>query len=77
MSSRVHVLHRTPLGAAAVKPAAAPRGLVRRVVETIVTWRARARDRRELAALNHRALRDMGLDSADVQAEVTKPFWIP
>jgi uncharacterized protein YjiS (DUF1127 family) len=38
-------------------------------------WRRRARSRTELAALDDRTLRDIGLSRADVWAELDKPFW--
>jgi len=51
---------------------AAPRGgligLVRR-------WRRRARERRLLAALDHRMLADIGITRTDQARECEKPFW--
>lgn len=38
-------------------------------------WRRRARSRTELAALDDRTLRDIGLSRADVWSEIDKPFW--
>ncbi len=38
-------------------------------------WFARVRQRRALAALDSRLLRDIGLDRQDVLREVSKPFW--
>ena len=38
-------------------------------------WRRRARSRAELAALDDRTLRDLGLTRADLWAEIDKPFW--
>lgn len=38
-------------------------------------WRRRARSRAELAALDDRTLRDIGLTRADVWQEIDKPFW--
>jgi uncharacterized protein YjiS (DUF1127 family) len=35
----------------------------------------RGRQRRDLAALSDHGLRDIGLSRADVDLEVTKPFW--
>jgi uncharacterized protein YjiS (DUF1127 family) len=40
------------------------------------TWRRRARERRELAYLDHRTLRDLGLTEGQAQFEANKPFWI-
>ena len=39
------------------------------------TWRQRARERRELAKLDARSLRDLGLNPSAVQFEANKPFW--
>jgi uncharacterized protein YjiS (DUF1127 family) len=43
--------------------------------QIFATWRRRARDRRELATLDHRTLRDLGLSDGEVQFEASKPFW--
>jgi uncharacterized protein YjiS (DUF1127 family) len=39
------------------------------------TWRRRSRERRELAQLDHRTLRDLGLTEGQAQFEANKPFW--
>ncbi len=39
------------------------------------TWRTRARQRAELAHLDHRMVRDLGLSAQDIQFEANKPFW--
>jgi uncharacterized protein YjiS (DUF1127 family) len=41
----------------------------------IGTWRNRARERRELAQLDARSLRDLGLNPGNIQFEANKPFW--
>jgi uncharacterized protein YjiS (DUF1127 family) len=41
----------------------------------IGTWRARSRERRELALLDARSLRDLGLNPTSIQFEANKPFW--
>jgi uncharacterized protein YjiS (DUF1127 family) len=41
----------------------------------IERWRACGRDRRTLAGLDDHALRDLGLDRADVETESTHSFW--
>lgn len=49
------------------------------VVETVtrsLDWHQRARQRAALRALNDRMLRDIGLSTADVQREASKPFWM-
>jgi uncharacterized protein YjiS (DUF1127 family) len=39
------------------------------------TWRQRARERNELAKLDARSLRDLGLSPGQIQFEANKPFW--
>ena len=43
--------------------------------QIFATWRRRAKERRELASLDARTLRDLGLSSSDINFEVNKPFW--
>ncbi len=43
--------------------------------QIFATWRQRAQQRRELAQLDARSIRDLGLSTADVQFEANKPFW--
>lgn len=50
-------------------------GLLVLVVQAVLGWQARARERRHLATLDDRLLKDMGLSRADVNREVDKPFW--
>lgn len=38
-------------------------------------WRRRLRDRRTLAAMSDRSLRDIGLTRYDADWEARKPFW--
>ncbi len=38
-------------------------------------WRQRAHGRQELARLDHRALRDLGLTESGARFEANKPFW--
>jgi uncharacterized protein YjiS (DUF1127 family) len=46
-----------------------------RVLAWLAACVARARQRRALARLDDRLLRDIGLSSADVADELAKPFW--
>jgi uncharacterized protein YjiS (DUF1127 family) len=50
-------------------------GLAGRVLTTLREWRRRAHDRAELAKLDHRMLRDIGLTEADAEFLSSKPFW--
>lgn len=45
------------------------------IARRLVEWRARATQRRVLAMLNDHILQDIGLSRADVEREVSKPFW--
>jgi len=49
--------------------------LVQAAVERLDEWRRRQRERRELALLGDRDLRDFGATRADAAAELRKPFW--
>jgi uncharacterized protein YjiS (DUF1127 family) len=44
-------------------------------VATFHEWRRRARERAELAALDDRMLKDIGLTRADAEFLSDKPFW--
>lgn len=46
-----------------------------RVVDVLETWAARAEQRRQLAGLDARMLRDIGRSEADALRESAKPFW--
>ncbi|MSP68570.1 MAG: DUF1127 domain-containing protein [Alphaproteobacteria bacterium] len=50
-------------------------GWLMRHILMLSAWADRARQRRALLALDARALRDLGLSSADVAGEAAKPFW--
>ena len=47
----------------------------RHVVATLQEWRRRSRERAELAALDDRTLKDIGLTRADAEFLSNKPFW--
>jgi len=44
---------------------------------TMQGWRQRSRERAELARLDDRMLRDIGMTRGDVWQEINKPFWRP
>ena len=48
-----------------------------RLVDTLLTWQARAREREHLRMMDGRQLRDLGLTRIDVVSETDKPFWRP
>ena len=45
------------------------------LLDTVAKWQERRRQRLALATLDDHMLRDIGISSADVDAEVTRPFW--
>ena len=53
----------------------APASVARRVLWALREWRRRARDRSQLAQLDDRMLRDIGLIRADAEFLINKPFW--
>ena len=57
-----YAIGRDPLGA-------------RALLDMLLTWRDRARQRMELARLDDRLLRDIGVPRADAARELGKPFW--
>ncbi len=46
-----------------------------RMVRTLLTWQERDQQRRALAQLDARMLKDIGLSRAEVDLELRKPFW--
>ena len=46
-----------------------------RIFVMLRKWRRRSRQRAELARLDERMLRDIGLTPGDVWHEINKPFW--
>jgi uncharacterized protein YjiS (DUF1127 family) len=63
------------------RPAVTPPALWSLILSSIATmlreWRRRCAGRRELARLDERTLRDIGLDPGAVYYEVRRPFWRP
>ncbi len=45
------------------------------LAETLLTWQRRANQRRHLASLEARLLRDMGITKAEAAREAALPFW--
>ncbi len=46
-----------------------------RLLDTVVTWQQRSRDRHLMAQMNERQRRDIGLSPATLDDEISKPFW--
>ncbi len=45
------------------------------VVRLVAVWCARGKARRQLAALDDRLARDIGVSPFDIRREIIKPFW--
>ena len=45
------------------------------ILETVLVWQERDQQRRHLAALDDRLLRDMGISRTDAAREAAIPFW--
>ena len=45
------------------------------VVATLREWRRRSRERAQLAELDDRMLKDIGLTRTDAEFLINKPFW--
>ncbi len=50
-------------------------GTITALNRIFATWRRRSRERRELATLDHRTIRELGLAPSAIQFEANKPFW--
>ncbi len=46
-----------------------------RLGATLGRWRKRIEEREQLARLDERSLRDIGLSRSAIEAELRKPFW--
>ncbi|MDX1711648.1 MAG: DUF1127 domain-containing protein [Rhodovibrionaceae bacterium] len=45
------------------------------IANRVLTWQERASQRAQLAAMDDRLLRDMGIHPMDAMREAEKPFW--
>lgn len=64
-------------GQAICMPAVAARRnwSLRGLIDILLTWHERARQRRQLLSLSDHLLKDIGISRADAAAEASKPFW--
>ena len=53
------------------------RGFLARAIDVLLGWTERSRQRRHLAGLDDRLLRDIGVSRVEVEAEISRPFWRP
>lgn len=63
------------LGRAAPALFGAPAALLGALMLRLLRWQQRARERDQLAKLDDRALRDLGLTRVQLWREIHKPFW--
>jgi uncharacterized protein YjiS (DUF1127 family) len=49
--------------------------MARRIFDSFYLWQTRINDRRELAGLDERMLKDAGTSRDEVLRETGKPFW--
>ncbi len=54
-----------------------PGSPLRSIIELLLVWRERSRQRSALKYLDDRLLRDIGISRADAEWEVSKRFWQP
>jgi uncharacterized protein YjiS (DUF1127 family) len=59
----------------AVRKCERPTSYLRRALAVFGVWQQRLRDRRALALMDDRSLRDLGLTRYDALYEASKPFW--
>lgn len=67
------VLHSAPTGRGSFGHALSH--AVEQIFDTLSVWHQRMVTRHELAQLDERMLRDIGVSRLDVEGEITKPFW--
>ena len=59
-----------------IRPAARTRpSLAMRLLDCVLDWLERSRQRDALGRLDERLLADLGVDRASAAEEATKPFW--
>ena len=78
------ILHPAPVSLAVPRASRAAadatirwRDVLAAVIDQLMTWQERARQRHQLQSLSDHMLHDIGLGRADVEAEGSKPFWRP
>jgi uncharacterized protein YjiS (DUF1127 family) len=50
-------------------------GIATRLFDQLMTWLDHTRQRRHLGELDDRLLRDIGVSRAEVEHEMSRPFW--
>ena len=76
MNTMHHPFARTALRLADLEtPRAARQPLLIRLVDAVIRWQERARERRQMTWLSERELRDIGVSRSEMARELAKPFW--
>ena len=68
---------RGPVGKLEIRKAPGLAGVVRRMIGLLLVWQDRANARHQLAQLDDRLLKDIGISRIDAHYEAAKPFWRP
>lgn len=71
-----HITYTAETQALLARPTTAEvKSLFSRLLKELSEWNSRAEGRRALATLDDRLLQDIGLNRADANREINKPFW--
>ncbi len=50
---------------------------INEIFKLLETWQTRSQQRKDLEQMEHRLLRDIGIDPVEAAKEAAKPFWRP
>ena len=75
--SRTYTTVRYGQSTLSYRPLTATLGLVQNVASRMMVWEKRMVERQNLAEMDDRILRDMGIDRMAATQEAEKPFWKP
>ena len=73
----VHPRDPFPVSTDLLASAGTPSSFAKRVSILLTVWRDRIQERRRLAAVDGRSLRDAGISPGIAAFEANKPFWKP
>jgi len=68
---------RGPVGKLEIRKTPGLAGVIRGMICLLLVWQDRAKSRHQLAELDDRLLKDIGISRIDAHYEATKPFWRP
>jgi len=75
--SRTYTTVRYGQSTLSYRPLTATLGLVQNFASRMMVWEKRMVERQNLAEMDDRILRDMGIDRMAATQEAEKPFWKP